>query len=255
MSTLESFSTRGRRALVTGASTGIGAAIALALAESGADIFLHHFADASGANAVAAQIKSLRRRVEIVEADLSTPDAVKHITTAVSTTFGAIDILVSNAAIQIPCEWRDVTRADFDQQIAVNVRAPLELIQAFAPAMLEKKWGRIVMIGSVQEAVPHPQMLAYAASKCAQVSLVHNFARQFAAHGVTVNNLAPGTIYTERNRSRLNDPAYFQKVISNIPVGRIGEPTDCAGTALLLCSDTGAFITGQTFRVDGGASL
>ena len=121
--------------------------------------------------------------------------------------------------------------------------------------MIERNWGRILTVGSVQEAKPHPDMVIYSALKAAQTLMVQNLAKQFAPHGVTINNLAPGVINTDRARARLTDPAYVNKVLSWIPAGHIGEAEDCAGAALLLCSDAGRYITGQSLFVDGGMSL
>jgi NAD(P)-dependent dehydrogenase (short-subunit alcohol dehydrogenase family) len=121
--------------------------------------------------------------------------------------------------------------------------------------MIERKWGRILTIGSVQEAVPHPDMLVYSALKAAQTLMVRNLAKQFAPHGVTINNLAPGVIDTDRSRIRLTEAAYLEKVLCKIPASYIGEADDCAGAALLLCSDAGRYISGQNLFVDGGMSL
>jgi NAD(P)-dependent dehydrogenase (short-subunit alcohol dehydrogenase family) len=150
--------------------------------------------------------------------------------------------------------WRHA-REHFEQQVNVNWRSAFELIQLAAPSMIERNWGRILTVGSVQEAKPHPDMVIYSALKAAQTLMVQNLAKQFAPHGVTVNNLAPGVINTDRSRARLTDPAYVNKVLSWIPAGHIGEAEDCAGAALLLCSDAGRYITGQSLFVDGGMSL
>ena len=121
--------------------------------------------------------------------------------------------------------------------------------------MLERKWGRILTIGSIQEAKPHPQMLAYAASKAAQTSIVTNLARQFASEGVTVNNLAPGVIVTDRNSAALSDASYSAAVLDRIPARAFGAAEDCAGAALLLCSPASRYITGSSLYVDGGMHL
>ncbi|OYW21757.1 MAG: hypothetical protein B7Z43_09415 [Sphingomonas sp. 12-62-6] len=121
--------------------------------------------------------------------------------------------------------------------------------------MRAKRWGRIVVIGSVQEAKPHPHMLAYAALKGAQENLVRNLALQLAADGVTVNNVAPGVIVTRRNQAPLADPEYARQVIERIPARAYGEPRDVAGAVLLLCSEAGRYITGATIPVDGGMHI
>ncbi len=250
-----SFTLTGRRAVVTGSSRGIGAAIALALAEAGADVVVTYTGNRDCGLAVSEKIRSLGRRSAAVASDLSASDAPQRLFDASMEVLGGIDILVSNVAIQHPENWRVVSREHFDEQLTVNFRSAFELIQLVAPAMLARKWGRIVTIGSVQEAKPHPDMVVYSALKAAQTLLVQNLAKQFAPHGVTVNNLAPGVIGTERSFARMADPEYLEKVLSWIPSGRIGQPEDCAGAALLLCSDAGRYITGQSLFVDGGMSL
>jgi len=129
------------------------------------------------------------------------------------------------------------------------------MIQICAPAMIERRWGRLVTVGSVQESKPRPDMVVYSALKAAQTLMVRNLAKQFAPHGVTVNNTAPGVINTDRSRARLTDQSYIDKVLSWIPAGVLGEPEDCAGVAVLLCSEAGRNITGQNVYVDGGMSL
>lgn len=113
----------------------------------------------------------------------------------------------------------------------------------------------MLMIGSVQQSVPHPEMALYAASKAALENLTHNLAKQLAPSGITVNTLAPGVIDTDRNKQALGDNNYLQQVLAKIPARRVGQPEDCVGAALLLCSDAGAYITGQNLFVDGGMSL
>jgi NAD(P)-dependent dehydrogenase (short-subunit alcohol dehydrogenase family) len=129
------------------------------------------------------------------------------------------------------------------------------MIQVLAPPMQAEKWGRILSIGSVQEAKPHPDMLVYAASKAAQTNMIQNLSRMLAPDGITANNLAPGVITTDRNVDALSDSAYAEKVRSWIPAGILGSPDDCAGAALLLCSEAGRYITGQNLFVDGGMGL
>jgi NAD(P)-dependent dehydrogenase (short-subunit alcohol dehydrogenase family) len=252
---LPSFSLAGRRALVTGASRGIGAAIARALAAAGADVAVHCVSNRAAAEAVAESIRALGRRAVIVVGDLAAADAPQSILRQTMDALGRLDILVANASVQFPENWQAVSREHFDTQVATNFRATFELIQRAAPPMLDRRWGRILTVGSVQECRPHPDMVVYAATKSAQTSMVRNFAKQFAPFGVTVNNLAPGVIDTDRNRLRLADPVYGAKVLAAIPANRYGATDDCAGAALLLCSDAGSYITGQNLYVDGGMGL
>ena len=244
------FSLSGRTALITGSSRGIGAAIAQAFAAAGAKVAVHCAGRMDDARHIAREIGGCA-----VQADLGAIDGAQRCWTDAIAGLGHVDILVANASIQIPKPWLEASGEDFDRQVQVNLRATWELLRFAAPGMGERGWGRILTIGSVQEAKPNPAMLVYAATKCAQTSMTLALAKQLAPRGVTVNNLAPGVIDTERTRERIVDEAYRQKVMGWIPAGCIGEPQDCVGAALLLCSNAGRYITGQNLFVDGGMSL
>lgn len=246
------FSLEGKRALITGSSRGIGAAVAKRLAEAGARVILHCSENTAKCEAVKAEIEKNGGVVDaIVAADLKDPRSADKIADAA----GNIDILVLNASIQYRKKWEEITLSEFYDQINCNLLSSMLLIQKFVPYMRSQKWGRVVAVGSVQEAKPHPDMLVYSASKAAQTNMVKSLALQLAADGITVNNVAPGVIYTDRNIDALSDPEYAAKVTATIPVGYYGEPDDCSGTVLLLCSDAGRYITGQSIYVDGGKSL
>jgi glucose 1-dehydrogenase len=248
----ELFDLTGRVALVTGSSRGIGRAIALALAGSGADVAVHCATRAEDAEAVAQAIRRSGRRSAAFAADLADAAACAQLTADVAGALGAIDILVLNASMEIRRDWLEIGEADFSAQVAVNLRSTLLLLQATLPGMAERGWGRVVTLGSIQEAKPNPRLVLYAALKAAQTSMVVNLARQYAASGVTLNNLAPGAILTERNAAVLEDPGYRTRVEAQIPAGRVGTPEDCVGATLLLCSEAGRYITGSTLFVDGG---
>jgi NAD(P)-dependent dehydrogenase (short-subunit alcohol dehydrogenase family) len=236
------FSLAGKRALITGATQGIGLAIAQAFRAHGADVFAHG-------------IESTADWKPYARADLSEPGGAEALADAVLAAWTGIDILVLNAAIQIRAPWHATVEADLERQMRTNFAAGYALIRRFAPGMRARGWGRIVAIGSVQEVKEHPEMAVYAASKAAQVSLVRNLARQFARDGVTVNVLSPGAIDTARNREALADSAYRAKVEAAIPAGRIGDAADCAGAAVFLASPAARYVTGVTLRVDGGMHL
>ncbi len=240
-----------KTALVTGSSRGIGAAIAQRLAQDGYKIYINCVGSMEKAEEVRDAIVANGGSAEIVQADLSDLDAVK----ALSQRVGPVDALILNASIQIRQKWSEITTEEAYTQLNCNLVASLHLIQAFAPYMQAQKWGRIVTIGSVQEAKPHPDMLIYSASKAAQTNMVRSLSLQLAKDGITVNNVAPGVIYTDRNVEALSDPEYAKKVTDSIPVGFYGEPKDCAGIVSLLCSEDGRYITGQNIFVDGGKSL
>jgi len=236
----------GHTALVTGSSRGIGRAIALGLAECGATVAVHGSKPSTALDEAVACVP----RSFAVTGDLSDPDVPARLVAEAKP-----DILVANASIQIRKPWAEVTQAEAEQQMQVNFHATLKMIQAAVPAMRAKKWGRILTIGSVQQYLPHPDMVVYAASKSAQENLVRNLARQLAPDGITVNNLAPGVILTDRNVAVLADEQYAARVRDRIPLGFFGEPGDCVGAALLLCSEAGRYITGVDLRVDGGMGL
>jgi glucose 1-dehydrogenase len=250
------FSLSGRRALITGSSRGIGRAIALAFLEAGADVAIHGWNDRLRAEETAQIAASLGRRSCVIQSDLGSETSARiTYEQAVAGLDGSPDILVCNVSVQIPAQWTAITPADLERQIAVNYRSTFELLQLALPVMAERKWGRVLTIGSVQERVPNPEMLVYSSLKNAQTALGFSLAKQYASHGVTVNNLAPGVIETDRYHDRVKTPAHAEHVLAWIPAGYVGQPADCAGAALLLCSDAGRYITGQNLFVDGGMSL
>lgn len=240
-----------KTALVTGASRGIGRAIAIRLASDGYRVIVHCAGNVAKAEETKALIEQNGGTAEIITADLTDPVQTKSVIERA----GNIDALVLNASLQIKKPWQEITLEDCHNQLICNFVSSMLLIQGAVPKMMEQKWGRIVTIGSVQEAKPHPDMLVYSASKAAQTNMVKSLALQLAGYGITVNNVAPGVIYTDRNVEALSDPEYAKKVTDSIPVRFYGEPEDCAGTVSLLCSDEGRYITGQSIYIDGGKSL
>ena len=249
---LDRFRLDNRTALVTGARREIGRAIALALAGVGARLAIHHAGteeETRDADGVVREIEQAGGTARAFAQDFARDDAGKALAAAV-TAWAPVDILVLNASIELPESYETISRDRFDRQVAVNLRSPMELLQALVPPMTERGWGRVVTIGSVQQERPHPQMLVYAGAKAAQLNWAWNLARQVGGRGVTVNNLAPGAILTARNKVQMATEG--EALVQRIPAGRLGTPDDLVGAALLLCSDAGAYINGANLFVDGG---
>jgi NAD(P)-dependent dehydrogenase (short-subunit alcohol dehydrogenase family) len=246
------FDLGGRTALVTGSSRGIGRAIALGLAEYGANVAFHCATRLAEAEEAAATARGHGVRAHATAADLADPAAPARLVDEVQERLGPIDILVLNASIEERTPWAEIGHAAFTRQIEVNLRSTMQLCQLTVPAMAERGWGRVVTLGSIQQVKPSPVMWIYAGSKMAQLNMARNLSLQVAGRGVTVNNLAPGAILTERNAEPLADPEFRARIESRIPVGRLGTPDDLVGAALLLCSDAGRYISGADLFVDGG---
>lgn len=237
----------GKTALVTGSTQGIGLGIAKAFVESGAKVIVHCSKDLVKAERIKSEIGAYRA----VVGDLSSSDEVRGLYEKT----GGVDILVTNASLQLPMPWEEVGEAELDRQIAVNFKSTYLLMQLYTPYMKEQKFGRIITIGSVQQRKPHEKMTVYAATKCAVMSLVSSVAPKLAPYGITVNNIAPGAINTPRNALSLSDENYKKQVEAKIPAGRIGDVKDVAGAAVLLASNEGSYIVGADIPVDGGMGI
>ena len=240
-----------KKALVTGSSRGIGKAIALALAADGYEVIVHCAGNIAKAEETKRLIEENGGVASVAVADLCNTDTTEEFTKTV----GDVDVLVLNASLQYRTPWQKITVKEAHEQLNCNFVSSMLLIGAVVPHMQEQGWGRIITIGSVQEAKPHPDMLVYSASKAAQTNMVQSLSLQLAKSGITVNNVAPGVIYTDRNMDALADVEYAKKVMDSIPVGYYGVPEDCAGIVRLLCSEEGRYVTGQSIYVDGGKSV
>ena len=240
-----------KTALVTGASRGIGRAIASRLAKDGYHVLVHYVSNREKAESLVDEIYAAGGTAQALQADLC--DLAQ--TDALAANLPPVDVLVLNASVQFRTPWQQISMAEAQTQLNCNLLSSLRLIQAVSGHMLAQKWGRIITIGSVQEAKPHPDMLIYSVSKAAQENMVRSLSLQLAGCGITVNNVAPGVIATDRNVQALSDAAYAQKVRDSIPAGFYGQPEDLAGIVSLLCSEEGRYITGQSIFVDGGKSI
>lgn len=245
----EKFDLTGRTALVTGSARGIGRALALALAEFGAHVIVHGSRESAPLEEALAAVRAFDPKAEKCIGDLSDPAAVEALP------LENCDIVVANASIQERFAWSEFPLDEAHREAQVNYIATLRMFQKAYAHMKAQRWGRMIVVGSVQEKRPHPDMIAYAATKGAQENLVRNIARQVAKEGITVNNLCPGVFYTDRNKEVLSNPEYATKVTNAIPMHDYAVPEDAAGAVLLLASDAGRYITGTTILIDGGLSL
>lgn len=240
-----------KTAFITGSARGIGRAIAIHLAGEGYNVIIHGASDSTNARQVKRIIEEKGGTAQVMACDLTDTGKV----CAFCKSLPPIDVLVLNASLQYRTPWQEISLEACYEQLSCNFVSSMLLIQAVADHMKKNKWGRIITVGSVQEAKPHPDMLVYAASKAAQTNMMRSLSLQLARDGITVNNIAPGVVNTDRNAEALSDPVYAQKVTSSIPVGFYGEPEDFTAIVSLLCSDAGRYITGQSIFVDGGKSV
>ena len=240
-----------KKALITGAGRGIGRAIAKKLAEDGFEVYVNYVGDDSRALETKQEIEKSGGSCILAKADLCDKSCAE----ALYSMTGDIDVLILNASIQYRKKWNEITLDEFDAQINCNLRSALLLIQKYAPYMEKKGWGRIITVGSVQERKPHPDMLVYSSSKAALTLMAQSMSLQLAKSGVTVNSVAPGVIYTDRNTQALSDIEYAQSVREKIPMGFWGEPEDCSGMVSYLCSEDARYITGQNIFLDGGMGI
>jgi len=237
---------RNRVALVTGASRGIGAAIASALAEAGAAVAVNYRERASEAESVADAIRHRGGRALAIGADVSQRDAVAAMVERVATELGAIDLLINNAGIGFARTLDDLTEADFDVTIAVNLKSAFLCTQAVLPAMRARQWGRIVNISSGAARGAGALGVHYNASKAGMEGLTRGYAAQLVKEGITVNAVSPSLIETDMMRGR-EDQA------QRIPLGRMGQPEEVAQAVLMVVGN--AYMTGQTLHLNGGMAF
>jgi gluconate 5-dehydrogenase len=244
----------GRVALVTGASSGIGRALAHAFAAAGASVVLAA-RRADGLAGVADAIRATGGAAVAVAADLGTRDGAERLADVAAQPFGAPSILVNAAGINIRKPILELTAGDIDSTLAINLVAPLVLAQRLAPAMLAAGFGRILNITSQQQSRAFNHSGIYGASKGGLAALTRSMAEAWSAAGVTTNAIAPGLVATPMTAAVLADPARAKALAARTMVGRNGVPDDLTGAALFLASEAAAYITGQTLFVDGGFSV
>ena len=234
----------GRTALVTGASRGIGQAIALALAAEGADVAVNYRASAGKAEAVAAAVRATGRRAVAIQADVADAAQVARLLQRAHDELGDVDVLVNNAGITKPQPFEEITEHDWDALMAINLKSCFLVTRAALPAMRARKWGRIINLSSVAAQVGGVVGPHYAASKAGILGMTRFYASRLAGEGITVTAIAPALIETEMVTSNPNAKADL------IPVGRFGAVDEVARVAVMLASN--GYITGQTINVNGG---
>lgn len=242
-------------AVVTGASRGIGRAIAIALARAGSRVVVNYVSNREAAEEAVAMILAEGGEAIHVQADVSDRTTHHRILDAALESYGRLDILVNNAGMSRRQAFVDVDPEAFDYTIGVNLVGPYFLAQAAARIMSPKGTGKIINISSVHDAQPMRLNSAYCVAKSGLLMMTRCAALELAAAGIQVNCVSPGAILTDENRPRLEDPAYLAKVLDKIPSRRIGSVDDVVGAVLLLASPDSGYITGTVVYVDGGMLL
>jgi NAD(P)-dependent dehydrogenase (short-subunit alcohol dehydrogenase family) len=242
----------GRRALVTGANSGIGQAIALALGDAGADVVVNYVTHPEAADAVVAQLAAKGRRALALHADVSSEAGVDAMFTQMDAQWGGIDILVNCAGIDGPHALaQDAKMADWRRVIEINLFGAFDCARHALARMLPQGRGVILNISSVHEVIPWSGYSAYTSSKAAIGMLTKTLAQEAAPHGVRVLALGPGAIRTPINQPVWADPATAADLLTKIPLGRMGTTSEIANVAVVLCSDVSSYMTGTTVMVDG----
>ncbi|MBD2465126.1 glucose 1-dehydrogenase [Oscillatoria sp. FACHB-1407] len=255
---------KGKTALITGASSGIGQAIAIRLAEEGCNIAINYRKSLEGAEdtedmamqQACGQVESCGVQSLLVQGDVSNEEDIREVMKTVVDKFGGLDILINNAGIQTERASHEVPTDEFDRVIGVNLRGAYlcarETIKQF---LMQQRGGVIINISSVHEVIPRPMYVSYSISKGGMGNLTKTLALEYADRGIRVNAIAPGATITPINEAWTEDPAKQAVVESHIPMGRAGTSEEMAAAVAFLASDEAAYITGQTLFIDGGLTL
>jgi len=243
----------GKVAIVTGSSSGIGQSIAIRFATEGANIVVDYRNHPEGADDTKSKIEAAGSKAITVQADVSKLADTQNLIDQAYQQLGRCDILVNNAGVEKNAVFWDVTEADYDAVLGVNLKGPFFLTQAFVHRLRNAKQpGRVINISSVHEDMVFPNFSTYCASKGGIRMLMRDLAVELGPLGITVNNIAPGAINTPINASLLANKPKLDALLANIPLGRLGTPEDVAALAAFLASDEAGYITGSTYVVDGG---
>lgn len=245
------FDLTGRVALVTGGNKGLGKAMARGLAQAGADVIISSRHGDELQAALPEILSGTGRKGEFIVADMSVRDDVTRLAREAISKMSRVDILINNAGMNFPQAIDQITDEAWDRVLEVNLTSVMALTRAIVPQMKERKWGRIIHISSIMGQVSKEKRNAYSATKTALIGLARASALDLGAFGVTVNCIAPGPFLTDMPMSILS-PVEKQAFADRTALGRWGDPSELVGPALLLSSDAGGYITGQTLFVDGG---
>jgi glucose 1-dehydrogenase len=238
----------GKVALVTGAGSGIGYAIAERFSREGAAVAINYLGHADEAEQLASKLE----RAVAIEADVSDPAAVDQLVAEITAKLGPVDVLVNNAGIEKPQPFLEVEMENWAKTIAVDLTGPFICAQACARSMKERRGGSIVNISSIHEDFPFPGYTPYCAAKGGMRMMMRNAALELAPFGIRVNNVAPGAIATPINAATLADRAKVKRLQQLVPLMRMGKPEEVAEVVLFLASDRSSYVTGSTYYVDGG---
>jgi len=244
----------GRAALVTGASRGIGRAVALALSEAGAAVACCARSTRQ-VEATAAEISRRGGRACGLRLDVTIGVEIEAAVEAATVALGPIDVLVNNAGITLEKASIDVTDAEWDEVLSTNLTSMFRLARAVAPGMIERRRGKVINIGSMYGRIGVPRYAAYCASKAAVDALTRSLAVEWARHGIQVNCLAPGYVNTDIPRAAMADDKTRAQLLSRVPARRIGKPEEIGALAVYLASAASDFMTGQTVYLDGGQTI
>lgn len=245
------FSLKGKKAIVTGCSRGIGAAMAVGLAEAGADV-IGVSASLKPGSEIEEKVKATGRQFWSYAADLGNREAVYHFVKEVKAAHPVVDILVNNAGTILRNPAAQHSDDEWDKVLSINLDTPFILAREFGKEMIKRGSGKIVFTCSLLSFQGGITVPGYAASKGALASLVKALANEWASKGVNVNGIAPGYISTDNTEALRKDEARSKSILDRIPAGRWGEPDDFKGPAVFLCSDAGAYVNGTILTVDGG---
>jgi glucose 1-dehydrogenase len=238
----------GKTALITGSSRGIGRGIAMRFAREGANVIVNYVGSRKAAEEALAEVEGAGARGALLQADVSVTSEVVGLVDQAVAAFGELDILVNNAGVEKHAPFWDITEADYDKVMGVNLKGAFFAAQAFTRYLREaKRPGRIINISSTHEDIAFPNFAAYCASKGGMRMLARTLAVELGTLGITIE--------TPINRALLNNPDKLDALLAQIPLGRLGQPGDVAGLATFLASDDAEYVTGATFYVDGGLSV